>query len=320
MRVTVTGATGFLGGRLARRLVGEGHEVAGLGRDERAGAALAADGVGFHRVDLARTSPEDPVLDADAIVHCAALSTLWGPWADFQRANVQVSAMLARAAALRGARLVHISSPSIYNATGLTRDIGEETVPTSFESSYARSKWLAEQQVHAIAPSALVLRPRGIYGPGDRSIMPRVARIVGSGRMPRLSRGEVWTQLTHVDNVVEAIVLGLGSKLSGPVNVTDDRTIGLWATLDRVADALGVPRPHGHLPPRLAEGAAAVAERVCRVLPGRPEPPVTVASLRLITRGMTLDLRRARDELGYRPVVGAEGLDAVIEALGKGRA
>lgn len=320
MHVVVTGATGCLGGRLARHLAARGDTVVGLGRDEAAGALLTRDGVRFRPADLTSLAPADwdRLLDgAAAVVHAAALSTLWAREADYLRTNVLASGAAAAAARRAGARFVHISSPSIYNGTGLTTGIREDTaVGPRFDSPYARSKYRSEQAVAAEHPAALVLRPRGIYGPGDTAIVPRIVTGLRRGRLPRLVRGEVPTELTHVDNVVHAIALGLSGDASGPVNVTDGEPTPIWATIDRVADAIGVARPTRHVPGAVVERAAWLLERAALVNPRRPEPTLTASGVRLLTTPMSLDLTRARDLLSYAPVVrAADGIDDMIAGL-----
>ena len=316
MRILVTGATGFLGGAAARELARLGHQVTSTGRDLAKGAALTRDGVRFQAADL-RDGPGDLLNSMDAVLHAAARSTLWGRWNDFYADNVEVSAALARACARRGLRLVHISTPSVYNATGLSVQVPESaSLGPNFDSLYARSKYLAELEVRLACPGAALLRPRGIYGPGDASIMPRLARALKAGRLPRLTHREVHTELSDVRNVVHAARLALDSRESGLFNVTDGVCVPIWATLDRLADALKVPRPQRHVPARLIEGAAAVLESLYRLRPGSPEPPLTASGVRLLTRPMTLDLSRARTRLGYAPLIHPDdGLELVFAGL-----
>lgn len=316
MRILVTGATGFLGGAAARALVQAGHRVIGTGRNTVRGAALERAGVRFQTADL-RNDPGTLLEGVDAVLHCAARSTLWGRWADFHADNVAVSARLARACARRGVRLVHVSTPSVYNATGLTDQVPESApIGPRFDSLYARSKYQAELEVQAVMPGAALLRPRGLYGPGDSSLLPRLARALRTGRLPRLTRREVHTELTHVDNVVHAARLALEGHAAGVFNVTDGVSVPIWATLDRLADALSVPRPTRYVPARLAEAAATLLEGIYRLRPDQPEPPVTASGLRLLTRPMTLDLRRAREGLGYAPVIRPDdGLKKVFATL-----
>lgn len=320
MHILVTGATGFLGGAAARELLRCGHRITGTGRNPELGAALERDGVRFQAADL-RSGPADLLTGTDAVLHCAARSTLWGSWAEFRADNIEVSAQLARACARQGVRLVHISTPSVYNATGLSDQVPESATESAsfgrhFDSRYARSKFLAELEVRLALPGTAVLRPRGIYGPGDTSIMPRLARALRAGRLPRLSRSEVYTELTDVRNVIQAARRALEGQASGVFNVTDGVSIPIWATLDRLADALGVARPTRLVPAKLLEGAAALLEGIYRLRPGQLEPPVTASAVRLLTRPMTLDLRRARSQLGYQPTIHPrDGLDAVFAAL-----
>jgi nucleoside-diphosphate-sugar epimerase len=318
MRVLVTGATGFLGGVVARRLTQDGYTVTGTGRDPAAGERLRASGVNFVSAELRRPEQWESLLDgADAVIHSAARSTLWGRWEDFVADNVTVSARLAQACARRGLILVHVSTPSVYNATGHHVQVPESLpVGPRFDSLYARSKFMAEEAVRLAHPAAVVLRPRGLYGPGDTALVPRLARALRTGRLPRLTRGEVWTELTHVDNAAHAAALALAHPVPGLFNVTDGEAVPLWATLDRLADRLGVPRPRRYVPPALLEGAATVLETLARLHPQRPEPPLTASGVRLLTRPMSLDLTRARTRLGYvPPVQPGAGLDDVLRRL-----
>jgi 2-alkyl-3-oxoalkanoate reductase len=323
MQILVTGATGFLGGVAARELARAGHSVTGSGRDPAKGLALEQSGVRFLAADLRQPGAADRLLgqvtSLDAVLHCAARSSLWGSWSEFLRDNVEISADVAWACSARGVKLVHISSPSVYNATGLTRQVPESTViGPRFDSLYARSKYLAEQQVRLALPTAVVLRPRGIYGPGDPSIVPHLIRALRTGRLPRLCRSEVDTELTHVLNVAHAARLALERPTPGLYNVSDGETTPIWATIDRLADKLGLRRPTARMPAWLALGAATLLEGVYRCLPAAPEPPVTASALRLLTRPMSLDLRCAREYLGYAPIISPQaGLKTVLDGLGR---
>ena len=312
MRILVTGASGFLGGRAAEVLAAA-HQVVGTGRvfpPERR-RRLEGAGVRLQSADLTDPAAVDPLLmGIDAVVHCAALSTLWGRPEDLRRVNVDVSARLALAAAERGLRLVHISSPSIYNRAvhedprwGTPQRPVPETLPVGprFDSDYARSKHLAERAVRAAHPAACLLRPRGIYGPGDTSIVPRLLATLEARRLPRLVDGDVLTDLTHVDNAAHAIGLAVASDVTGAVNIADGAPIAIWDGIDSLADHHGLPRPRRRLPAAPVERAAGLLEQVARRL-GRAEPRLTATGIRLLTRGMRLDLTRAREELGYAPV------------------
>src|SRR5689334_19965439 len=109
--VLVTGATGFVGGALARRLHALGAAVTGQGR--RDGAALEAAGMRFVRGDLAEPAVAQAATAGQRYVfHCAALAAPWGPYQDFYRANVTATEQVIAGAQQAGAaRLVHVSTP-----------------------------------------------------------------------------------------------------------------------------------------------------------------------------------------------------------------
>ncbi|MBB5375887.1 nucleoside-diphosphate-sugar epimerase [Deinococcus metalli] len=321
MRILVTGATGFLGGVVARELAAAGHDVTGTGRDAGRGRALQESGVNFVPLDLRRADGWAAQVGAvDAVVHAAARSTLWARWADLYAENVEASERIARLCAGRQVPLVHVSSPSVYNATGRRERVPEDTpFGPRFDSPYARSKALAEVAVQRHHPAATLLRPRGLYGPGDPGIVPRVVRALRAGRLPRLKRTEVHTELTHVRNAAHAVHLALRQPVAGPVNISDGETVPIWATIEQIARAIGAPPPRRFVPGALVERVATVLDMAARLRPGAPEPVVTASAVRLLIRPMTLDLTRARRELGYTPPVSPqEGLAEVLAALEAG--
>ena len=119
VRVLITGATGFLGGAVAERLA-RAHEVVATGRNRAVGARLEALGVVFEPADLCDRSRVLSIAEgADAVVHCAALSSPWGPSEAFERANVVATESILDACLEHAVpRLVHISTPSVYMGAG----------------------------------------------------------------------------------------------------------------------------------------------------------------------------------------------------------
>lgn len=116
MKALVTGATGFLGGHLARRLVREGWDVTGIGRNPEQGRRLEAEGIRFLNQDLRDESGTAAACTGqDAVFHCAALSSPWGKYRDFYGCNVEAARILAEASLREGVRrFIHVSTPSVY--------------------------------------------------------------------------------------------------------------------------------------------------------------------------------------------------------------
>ncbi len=317
----VTGATGFIGGAAARALHRSGHDVTGIGRNQEAGEQLRADGIHFVWMDIRRPYWVDLLEGTDVVVHAAAAHTVWDTWETYRDTNVEASATLARSCKAFGTRMVYISHSAVYNLSDRKWNIPEsQPCGPRFDSRYSMSKYLAEQEIQQVLPGACILRLRRVYGPGDTTFLPRVAGAIRDGRLPRLTRGEVRNQLLHIGNAVEAIELAVGSRISGPVNLGDTELVGMWSLVDRVADAIGTPRPKRYLPAGVAVLAAKTVEWWARRRQSL-EPPFTVGEVRILTRGLSLDLTRAHTELGYWPVIETEaGLRAAIDALRPRRA
>jgi len=316
MPIFVSGGTGFLGRHLVWRLVADGHQVVFSGRDQRVAtevinAARAPQQVHFVRIDHGSDTSARAVLDASAgvqaIVHCAALASPWGVRAAFRRANVDATAEVLAACHAHGiARLVHISSPSIYFRFADCLQIAEHDPLPPPVNEYARTKYQAEQLVQAAnLPSAVILRPRAIFGPWDNALLPRLLRLMQYGRVPLLRGGRALLDMTYVDNVVDAIVstLALPAAEKTPVfNITNGEPIAAAELFSRIAAQFNLPVTTAHRPYVVADLAARALELAAQLRPGW-EPPFTRYSLGAIAFSQTLDLQRARTVLGYQPRV-----------------
>lgn len=319
MKVLVTGATGFLGGATARRLAKDGHRVVATGRNVAAGEQLEREGIEFHGADIRDAARiHELVHGCDGVVHCAALSSPWGRAWEFETINEKGTENVAAACLAQGvARLVHISTPGIYVGLGDRFGVGENAeLPAKPANHYVRTKLAAEAAVgkaQAEGLNTIILRPRGIYGPGDTVVIPRLIRALETGRLPRIGDGQTSMDLTFIDNAVQAVCKGLSAKdeLGGRVfNVTDGSPIELWPFVDRLCEALGLARPSRTVPLKVATAYAHILELVHTVLIPNREPLMTRYTATLLARSLTLDISAAQRDLGYAPTVGPdEGLE-----------
>jgi 2-alkyl-3-oxoalkanoate reductase len=317
-RIVVTGATGFLGGAVVRRLRASRPEasILAMGRDAVRGAALEADSIDFAPVDLTDVAAVDQALrDADVVVHAAALSSPWGPLAAFHAANVVASVNVADACVRAGVqRLVHISTPGIHHDGKPHRGIREDDPPPlRAVNHYVATKRAAEREMMRIAAEGglplIALRPRAIFGPGDTAILPRIADALRRGRLRRIGNGDCVIDMSYIDNVVDAVLLAAdapGALTGRAYNISNGEPVRIWDVIDRLADALGVPRPHARISRAKARLLAHMVEAGHALFAPRREPPLLRYGVDLLSIDMTLDISRARDELGYRPRIGMD--------------
>lgn len=329
----VTGATGFLGQHVCTRLNRMGWRVTGMGRDESAGAKLEAQGMRFVRADLRDEASVQLACEGqDVVFHCGALSSPWGPYREFQAVNVEGTRHVVAGCHRHGVRrLVHISTPSICfdhrrDRLGVRE---QDPLPSRPVNAYAATKLQAERvafQAFADGLPGLILRPRAIFGPLDRSLLPRLMRANDSRGVPLIRDGSALLDLTYVDNVVDAMLLGWEAPrdaLGRAYNITNGEPAALHDVLRELFAMMELPLRTRRVPYPVAYGAAALMEWSHRLLPMLGEPPLTRYSVGALTRSQTLDIRLARERLGYAPRVGLqEGLRTFAEwwrAEGRGR-
>ncbi|MCC7052875.1 MAG: NAD-dependent epimerase/dehydratase family protein [Gemmatimonadaceae bacterium] len=317
--VLVTGASGFLGSHTCRTLAAQGIAVRAHGRQRS--RMPSAPGITPCLGDL-RDLPTLTAAAAgcDAIVHAAALSAPWGPRAEFHATNVigtEHVIAAARAAGVR--RLVHISSPAVLFDGRDQHDLSDSApYPRHFSSRYAETKQQAELRVRATPGDleCIILRPKAIYGEGDRSLVPRLLRAASAGRLPQVGDGRNRVDVTHVDDVVQAVECALHTRqgIGETFLITGGEHVLLWSLIRELLTGAGLPYPSRILSVRTALAAAAAMEVVAAVT--RREPLLTRYSALILARTQTCDIGRARALLGYMPRVSStDGVARTIDAL-----
>lgn len=323
MKAVITGGTGFLGARLALRLAGMGWQVTALGRNKTAGSRLeaSANNLRFLPADLRDAMETKHALQgADIVFHCGALSSPWGKYQDFYDSNVRGTEHVVQGClSHKVKRLIHVSTPSIYFDYRHRLNIQEDDpLPAKSVNHYAATKRLAEEAVlRGISQGqpAIILRPRGIYGPGDTTLIPRLIAANETGGVPMIRSGSALIDLTYVDNVVEALVCGAAapdSALGLSYNITDGAPATLSDILRKLFVLLGRPLHERKLPYGAAFALASLMELGAKAM-GR-EPQLTRYTVSLLAFSQTLDISRARELLGYVPPVSLnDGLRQVAE-------
>ena len=317
----VTGATGFVGSHVAEALVRRGDAVRTIARVGSDTTFLEKLGVAIVRGDL--TDPA-AVLQAatgvEVVIHCGAKVGDWGQVEEYRKVNVEGLRLLldaARGPALR--RFVLISSLGVYAARHHYGTDETEPLPEHHIDGYTQSKVEAEKlslEYHRKegVPVA-ILRPGFIYGPRDRSVLPRIVARLKERSVIYIARGRFALNTTYVSNLVDAILLAVDPPASvGEVfNITDGEFVSKRRFFEAVADGVGAPRGRGTLPVWLARFIANWRESVFR-RKNKPHPPrITQAQLKFAGLNLDFSIAKARIELGYTPRVSFEdGMKAAI--------
>lgn len=293
MRIAVTGAGGFVGGAVATALADLDHEVVGFGRRPD---GWSHPGARYRRWDLT-TGPLRADRGFEAVVHCAALADDWAPREEALRVNRDGTRMVARS--FPDARIVHISTSSVYDPFTPSVEVAEDAAPVRRHlSAYSESKTLGEFEL--AGTDAVILRPHAVYGPGDTTLLPRILAGVRRGRLRLPEGAEVRHSLTSIGNLVLAVRRGLdrGSP-AGIYNIADDVPVLLSAVLREFLERRGVRARLLSIPYPAAFGLAGTLEAVARLT--RTRPRLTRYAVSQLGMERTLDLTRARAALGYRP-------------------
>ena len=260
MRALVTGASGFIGGRLCALLAREGSDVAALVRrpgSEPPGTSAAVADLADAEGLAAAVAGARP----DVVFHLAAEIATARDEQRLREVNVEGTRRLVEACRGAGEPLL------VFASTVVTGDAGgrvlTEDEPLPVQTPYGRSKQDGERIVLESGLPAVVLRPSHVYGPGGWFAEEIVARIRAPGRLAVVGRGENLWDVVHVDDVCSALLAaGTQAAARGQVfHCVDDEPIAYRDFMALTAQALGVGRPRSIPVPiaRLAAGRNAVA-------------------------------------------------------------
>ena len=323
----MTGASGFIGGHVARRLVAEGYRVRGLVRQSSDTSLLQALGVELAGGDL--TDAGSVVRAADGcrlVLHCGALVSDWATIREIEDVNVRgTHNALDAAIAASTERFVHVSTTDVYGYPGRP-GIDERYVPAGFANWYSQTKRAAEAEVRqaerAHGLNVVILRPATVYGPGSEDVVGDMARAIRGRQMLLVDGGRPVAGLLYVENLVDAAMLALreDAALGEAFNLTDGLDITWKRFLGDLADGLGYPGPRLSLPYGVAFGLAFALENgyrfARRTASLKTRPLLSRQAVHVLGRNQNFSNRKVRDTLGWAPGATYEdGLAATIKWL-----
>jgi nucleoside-diphosphate-sugar epimerase len=305
-RAAVTGAGGFIGAAVCRRLAEAGCEVVGIDVEPALAGKVEASGASFALADVTDRPALDAALaGAELVVHTAAYVREWGDMESFVAVNVGGTVNVLDAAEAAGAeRVVHISSVVVYGYA----DEAEQD-----ESAHRRSVGIpyidtksASDRI-ACRRGAVVIRPGDVYGPGSVPWLLRPLELVRAGQAALPGRGDGQMLPAYIDDLVTAIVLAAEKGEPGTAyTIWDGRPLGFDEYFEALAQISGGSGAR-HLPRPVLIGLAAATELFAKLR--RRPPRFGRHGVTLVDRRGSASNRRAREELGWEPRVDfAEGM------------
>ncbi|RKX18200.1 MAG: hypothetical protein DRP26_05635 [Candidatus Zixiibacteriota bacterium] len=328
MRVAITGASGFLGGALARAYHDNGNHVVALVRKTSNISLLKELGVEVIYGELSDETAFNTLLkNADLGIHCAALTTDIGPWEQFVAVNINGTKNFFEASLKQGcSKVVYISSVVVYGNGRHHRGTDEEApYETIIVDNYTRSKIIADRMAFEYHQKrnlpVTVVRPGYIWGPGDRAIMPLLIEAIKSNKLAVVDGGTNIMHLSHIDNVVQGIMLAAKSEKSTgrAYNITDGSKVTTFRFLTDLINIIGVEYKIRSFPYVPVYVVAYFLELYARLRRYKFKPPITRYTVRLSKYDQFFDISRAIYELGYKPQVnykeGMAGLTGSVRSL-----
>jgi len=321
VRFFVTGATGYIGGAIVRRLLADGHEVSALTRDPARGTALAEAGARCHLGDVTdRYSMREAMSGSDWVVHAAAELDFRVREERMRQVNVEGAENVASLAWKLGVgRFLAVSSIAVFGGSPGDGSAADEGTPPRLPlpSPYSRTKAAADRAIAAWAERGLrvnLVYPSLVYGaPAKKSGTNALLRAFARGRVPAVVGGDRIARWIHLEDLVEGMVrlierapVGEGYLMTGEV-----RTVG--EVVRQVCELSGARPPRLRLTPPLALGTLTLLGPVLRAAGVRGLP--TRAQVRSLARPWNFDDAKAQRDLDWRPRGLDEGLPPTLEHL-----
>jgi nucleoside-diphosphate-sugar epimerase len=270
---------------------------------------LEQRGVEIYYGDIRR--PETltrPMRGSEAVFHLAGMMGLWRPLEEYRAVNVTGTENVCRAALGEGARVVHVSSWTVYGMA--LREPAREDFPLRpFGEPYAITKaagdLLVQRMIAQDGLRAVIVRPGTFIGPGDRLHFGRMADRLGAGRAVIIGSGGNALPLVYVTDVVQGLLLALDREaaLGQAYNITNDRPLTQQQMLDAIAHEIGARPARMHVPYAALYAAGYAAERFAALTRSKRQPVVTRLGVKLFGTDNRHAIDKARHELGYEPRV-----------------
>ena len=313
--IYITGAGGFIGSRVAKKLIRRGDTIRALVRSRARGSALEALGAELVIGDVADRAVHAQGLEgASGAIHLAAIYDIGiVDSAALQRSNVEGTRAFFEAAEAAGTPRI------VYTSTTAALGPADSSEPTeAYEGPYHSEYHRTKSEAHRLARAAqkkglplVIVCPSFVYGPGDGGPAGRFIEDIGKRRLPALLSAPAHFSYVFVDDVADGLIAALDNGKTGEVYILSGEATDMNDFAGRIAKRLGVSPPRLRLPVVIARPAARVMDVISRVTGIRLPLTREAVNTTSVDRWVHTHERATRD-LNYKP----RSLDEGLEYLG----
>ncbi|MGE6783623.1 NAD-dependent epimerase/dehydratase family protein [Ensifer adhaerens] len=317
-RIFITGGSGYVGRNLIRHFVAAGVSVVALARSQKSADRVRQLGATAFMGDLLSADIAAGMAGCDALVHAAA-DTDHGPGTPQQRRvneeGTRIVMEAARAAGIRKA--IHISTESVLaDGRPLVQVDERAPFPRRPAGNYSRSKAAAERVALAASSPAfpvVALRPRFVWGRDDTTALPILVEAARSGKLAWIAGGTYLTSTTHIANLCQAVALALANGRGGEVYfIADGDAVPFRTFVSQLLETQGIVPPDKSVPRAVVRAIAWGGDVLAALSRGRISVSLTSQVYATSAVEISLDIGKAKRELGYVPVISREqGLDEI---------
>jgi len=312
MRILLTGATGFVGGNLLKKLKASKNSIRVLVRDK---TKIKATGVKVIQGDLLdQQSLLEATKGVHTVIHCAAsLGGFHTNNTEIYKVNITGTELLFNAATKNKVkRFILISSVA---AMGSIKGIADESTPCRPKPGYEWSKYRAEEVVKAGKIKYIIIRPSMVYGPGEVKNKAKWFKIIQEGKYVIIGKGDNYMSFVYIDDLINGIMKSLNSKKNNQTYILTGQNIRHKDFVSLVAHELGVKSPR-KVPYLIALTGSYVLFILGKIL--RKTPPLFPKRVRSLTNSIQYSTEKAKKDLKYEPKVEMkQGITLMIKWLRK---